>query len=175
MTEFLVFKVPSQSFSHSRIPKDSNIKIDKIMRHYHSVMDLVASSVVFLMLSLVAMGFQNELSNIVVQGNITTMACEGTDMTLMCDTSLGINVQSAFWGRDDTVTCATEADRARKTPIPCTPLCLSNQTEMVKDMCNKKQFCHLFASAGIFELPKCCPSVMKYLKVRHHCNQMTGQ
>lgn len=117
----------------------------------------------------------NELSSVIVQANQQELACEGSDLNLMCGIEQGIKILSAFWGRNDTKTCALEAEKhSQKTTIPCTPYCSSYPLEKVKSICNKKQFCTLSATTSFFELPLCCPNVLKYLKVSYNCHLMTG-
>ena len=124
---------------------------------------------------LLVTGHTNELSSIIVQGNQQELACEGSEMNLMCSTEQGISVTSAFWGRNDTKICEFQAKKElRKTTVPCTPYCSTYPLEKIKSYCNKKQFCTLSASSLFFELPLCCPNVLKYLKVTYNCHLMTG-
>jgi len=117
----------------------------------------------------------NELSSVIAQANQQELACEGSDMNLMCGIEQGINVMSAFWGRNDTKTCELQAKgNSPKTNIPCTPYCSTYPLEKVRTLCNKKQFCTLSASTAFFELPLCCPNVLKYLKVGYSCHLMSG-
>lgn len=175
MSDFFTWKILLSTYSVAKVDRTSTpshlLTLVVMTSQWFNLCFLVP----FLCVSQVSCRHLNELSSVIVQANQQELACEGSDTNLMCGLEQGIDVLSAFWGRNDTKTCELQAnEQSMKTNIPCTPYCSSYPLKKVKSLCNKKQFCTLSASAEFFELPLCCPNVLKYLKVRYNCRLMSG-
>ncbi|XP_066502466.1 lymphocyte antigen 75, partial [Hoplias malabaricus] len=93
-------------------------------------------------------------------GFLTAYTCQNSVMVLHCPANSVINIQSAFFGRNDDKICLYVEGATGTCTVPGT-------LELVRKQCDNRANCFLFAHAE----PDPCPSVFKYMEVIYSCEQ----
>ncbi|XP_077863043.1 L-rhamnose-binding lectin CSL3-like [Saccoglossus kowalevskii] len=94
----------------------------------------------------------------------TELVCEHQTLHLECDCGF-IHILSANYGRKDGVTCGG--------PIKTTNCSATTSYNIVYDVCDGEISCDVVAENGVFGDP--CVGTFKYLEVKYHCNQISGE
>ena len=93
--------------------------------------------------------------------------CEGDTAQLQCNNpGSTINIKSAWYGRNDRVTCPHSSVNATDADIPCGPGDTTLVT--VRELCDGQLTCGVSANNPDFE--DTCSGMYKYLEVEYTCS-----
>ena len=87
------------------------------------------------------------------------LICAPETHTIKCDADSVVDVRSAFWGRDDSITCSEDLQTTS-----CTE---PTVVQTIRAMCDNKQECDILASYETLGDP--CPRVHKYVRMTYVC------
>ena len=89
------------------------------------------------------------------------LKCQGSKLTLECPNNYRIHATSAFFGRQDEVTCSDQA-------VILTNNCSSSSAlGVVSQLCEAKSNCDVYAVTSLLGDP--CAGTYKYLEVSYTC------
>ena len=97
-----------------------------------------------------------------------TITCEGEREWLECGKNELINIKAAFWGRDDTITCANKAVGSGLITDRLCSQDQSNTMTKVRNQCQDENACEIMASNIFFDRNE-CGNIYKYLKLAYEC------
>lgn len=97
-------------------------------------------------------------------GDVTITRCEGEDISLTCDEDRHVHIISAFYGRQDSVTCAREG---RDVTTPCA----ADDAALIKLLllCEGAEDCEFEVGSDDHVDNQPCPGVYKYITVTYNC------
>lgn len=105
---------------------------------------------------------------------LEALACEGESADINCPNYEGIKITSAFWGRDDTLTCQPDDPLAKRSyKETCMPIDKGYALRKVNQVCKSLETCKIFATPTFFDT-ELCPNVIKYVRIKYECRHMTG-
>ncbi|XP_070765838.1 L-rhamnose-binding lectin CSL1-like [Enoplosus armatus] len=94
----------------------------------------------------------------------TVTNCEGEDVhRLSCENGV-ISVQSALYGRADSVTCSEGKPPQQTSNTECSQ---ANTVDVLKRRCDGKKVCEL--NTDFFKVPNPCEDTFKYLQTKYTC------
>ncbi|XP_033728270.1 multiple epidermal growth factor-like domains protein 6 isoform X2 [Pecten maximus] len=88
--------------------------------------------------------------------------CERKRYTIECPVGKVLNIQEAFYGREDQITCS-----GMNQPLTDTNCSSSVALERYRNLCNYKHICLVTASNSVTGDP--CPGTYKYARIRYTC------
>ena len=117
---------------------------------------------------------KKKLTEWVKMADALAVGCEGEYVDINCPNYEGIRIVSAFWGRDDVVTCQPDNPLEPKSyKDMCKPVAKDYAFRKVKHMCQGIESCKIPATTLFFDT-EMCPNVLKYLRIKYECRHMTG-
>ena len=94
--------------------------------------------------------------------------CEYQDALIKCPNGR-IQVEHAFFGRKDNITC-----RSSNGILSSGYICETNNSTLdkVHEKCEGQRSCEIYVSSYMFDDP--CPGIQKYLNITYECSTENG-